>query len=62
MKPHIWFRLDSRAFCLSCDAAKLQTLLGQPCPGRPPETEPTVTADWLRPADATGAEFERSDS
>lgn len=47
MKPHIWFRLDSRAFCLSCDAAKLATLVGQPCPGRPPETEPTVTPTWL---------------
>ncbi len=52
MTPHIWFRLDSRAFCLSCDAAKLQTLIGQPCPGRPPETEPLVVPSWLsRPSD-----------
>lgn len=47
-RPHIWFRHDSRVLCLSCDAAKAQGLIGQPCPGRPPNTEPLVTPHWAR--------------
>jgi hypothetical protein len=33
MKPHIWYRHGSRAFCLSCDAEKRETLVGQSCAG-----------------------------
>lgn len=50
MKPHIWFRLDTRAYCLSCDAEKRQPLIGQRCPGRPPEIEPLHTPAWLASA------------
>lgn len=32
-KPHIWFHKGKRAFCLSCEADRLPTLIGQPCPG-----------------------------
>ncbi len=47
MKTHIWFRLDSRAFCLSCDQPKRQAPIGQRCPGRPPEIQPLRTPSRL---------------
>jgi hypothetical protein len=48
MKPHIWFRLDSRAFCLGCDAEKREALIGQSCPGMRPDTEPLHAPLGLR--------------